>query len=72
MEVLLTLYLEKSLLENSEKLGLFHVQLLNDSKIFTANIQNVTKDRSTTGFYLEIVAFWNEQSPHIQKKILCL
>lgn len=57
MEVLLTLYLEKSLLENSEKLGLFHVQLLNDFKIFTANIQNVTKDRSTTGFYLEIVAF---------------
>lgn len=62
--------LEKSLVENSGKLQLFYVQLLKDYGTFTANIQNTTKDRSATGFYLEMVAFCNELSPHIQKNVI--
>lgn len=56
-KVLLSFHLEKSLLENHKKLGLFYVQWLKDFRIFTANIQNMAKDRSATGFYLEMVAF---------------
>lgn len=67
LKVLLSFHLEKSLLENREKLGLFYVQLLKDFRIFTATIQNMAKDRSATGFYPEVVAFWNEHSPYIQK-----
>lgn len=62
--------LEKTLLENREKVGLFYVQLLKDYGIFTANIQNINKDRSATVFYLEMVAFCNELSPHIQKNFI--
>lgn len=74
-KVLLLFRLEKSLLENSEKVRLFYIQPLKHFIIFTANIQNMAKDRSATVFYTEMVAFWNEHSPHIQKKkkkILCL
>lgn len=67
---LLSFHLEKSLLENSEKLGLFYVQLLKDFRIFTANIQNMAKDRSATGFYPEMVAFWNEHPPRIKKDFM--
>jgi len=66
-EILLPFHFDKSLLENREKLGLFYIQLSKDFRIFTADIPNMAKNRSVTGVYPEMVAFWNEHSPHIQK-----